>query len=64
MLKYSVLKETKEIFQSKQDAYVTLPREFMLEVLNEVLHIRRRNTAHSRRNCGNACSANKNIVKS
>ena len=50
MLKYREVKTALLLFRAKNDAKVTISREFMLEFLDEVVRIRRKNIARARQN--------------
>lgn len=50
MLKYREVKAALLLFQAKNDPKVTISRDFMLELLDEVVRIRRKNIARARQN--------------
>lgn len=50
MLKYREVKAALQLFQSKDDSKVTISRDFMVELLNEVVKMRRKNIARARQN--------------
>ena len=50
MLKYREVKAALQLFQSKDDSNVTISRDFMVELLNEVVKMRRKNIARTRQN--------------
>ena len=50
MLKYREVKTALQLFQSKDDPKVTISRDFMVELLNEVVKMRRKNIARARQN--------------
>lgn len=50
MLKYREVKAALQLFQLKDDPKVTISRDFMVELLNEVVKMRRKNIARARQN--------------
>ena len=50
MLKYREVKAALQLFESKDDSNVTISRDFMVELLDEVVKMRRKNIARARQN--------------
>lgn len=50
MLKYRELKAALLLFRAKNDPKVTISRDFMLELLDEIVRTRRKNIARARQN--------------
>lgn len=48
MLKYREVKAALQLFQAKDDLKVTVSRTFMVEILDEIVKVRRRNIARAR----------------
>lgn len=63
MLKYEQLKGSFKQFQSRDEHYVQVPREYILEVLDELLRLRRRDAARSHREQVYRSAMRKGLIK-
>ena len=63
MLKYKELKQVMQHFREKEDSYVTLPKDFAIEILSEIIKVRRRDIAQSRQSHQRNCDYRKDLVK-
>lgn len=59
MMKYEKLKASFKEFQGRKERYVEIPKDFLLEILDELLRVRRRDAARAHREQVFRCASQK-----
>lgn len=59
MVKYEKLKASFKEFQGRKERYVEIPKDFLLEIMDELLRLRRRDAAKAHREQVYRCAVQK-----
>lgn len=59
MMKYEKLKASFKEFQGRKECYVEIPKDFLLEIMDELLRLRRRDAARAHREQVYRCTKQK-----